>query len=258
MKVNKAKEKLLSGEPVFECEILAHTPAIVEVLGIAGFDVATIDGEHGPLERRVLENMVRAAECADITPICYTALNYPAEIMPFLDTGVMGLKVPHVKTAEIAQMVVDAIKYAPLGKRGMTPGRANRYGVSGIPTQEYIAASNRQTLVVVMIEDVEAVKNLPQILRIEGIDVFNIGAGDLANSLGYTGQSAHAKVVEVVEHIMDQAHALGKVTSNPAPDAETRKRWFDKGARYITRSTDLRLFHGAAVARLQEIKDSLR
>jgi 2-keto-3-deoxy-L-rhamnonate aldolase RhmA len=154
-------------------------------------------------------------------------------------------------------MVVDAIKYAPLGNRWMTPGRANRYGVSSILTTEYLEASNRETLVIVMIEDVEAVKNLPPILRIEGIDVFNIGAGDFANSLGYTGQSTHAKVVEVVEHIMDLAHALGKVISNPAPDAETRKRWFDKGARYITCSTDLRLFRGAAEARLQEIKDSL-
>ena len=90
MRKNKAKEKLASGEPVFNCMTLSHSPAVVEVLGRAGIDVVCIDGEHGPLDRQTLENLVRAAECVGITPIFRTTLSYPAEILPFLDTGVMG------------------------------------------------------------------------------------------------------------------------------------------------------------------------
>ncbi len=253
---NKAKEKLASGEPIFYCMLLSHAPSVVEVLGYAGIDIVCIDGEHGPLDRQTLGNLVRAAECADVTPIFRTALNYPAEILPFLDTGVMGIIRPHCFTVERAQMVVDAVKYAPLGKRGMTPGRANAYAVSGVPSKEYIEASNRETLIVVQIEDVEGVKNLPEILKVEGIDIFFISSGDLSNSLGYPGQRAHPKVLEVIEHCIDQTHAAGKVTNNHAPDDETRKRWFDKGARVIGIG-DLRVLFDGAMARLQALRDSV-
>ena len=256
MRKNKAKEKLATGEPVFSCMTLSHAPSVVEVLGRAGFDVVCIDGEHGPLGRQTLENLVRAAECVGITPIFRTALNYPAEILPFLDTGVMGVKRPHCTTAEKAKMVVDAVKYAPLGTRGMTPGRANAYAVSGMSAKEYIETSNRETMVLVQIEDVEGVENLPEILKVEGIDVFVIGAGDLANSLGYPGQRAHPKVLDVVEQVVEQAGAVGKVSSNPAPNAELRKRWFDMGARFIT-SHDLSMLFQGTTARLQALRDSV-
>lgn len=256
MRKNKAKEKLTSGEPVFYCNLLSHAPAAIEVLGYAGVDMVCIDGEHGPLDRQTLEHLVRAAEAVDVTPVVRTNFHYPAEILPFLDSGVMGVKMPHCNSVERARMVVDAVKYAPLGKRGMTPGRANAYGVRAVPSQVYIEASNRETVILVQIEDAEGVKNLPEILQVEGIDIINIGPGDLAGSLGYPGQADHPKVVEVIDHIVDQAYAAGKTSTNRAVDAETRKRWFDKGSRVFVVG-DLRLLYAATTERLQAIMETL-
>ena len=257
MRKNKAKEKMLRGEPIFMCMLLSHAPSMVEVLARAGIDIICIDGEHGPLDRQTLENLVRACECADVTPIFRTTLNYPAEILPFLDTGVMGLEVPHCTTAAKAKMAVDALKYAPLGKRGMTPGRANAYAVSGMSAKEYIEASNRETLILTQIEDVEGLKNLPEIIKVEGIDVVDIGPGDLSNSLGYPGQRAHPKVLEAIEHIIDMAHSVGRISDNPAPNAELRKKWFAKGAHIIT-SGDLRMLFDSASAQVRTILDSVK
>lgn len=256
MRKNRAKEKLAAGEPVFQCMVVSNSPAVVEVLGRAGFDIVCLDGEHGSVDRQILESLVRAAECVGTTPIFRTTLGYPAEILPFLDTGVMGLMAPHCRTAAEAKMVVDALKYAPLGARGMTPGRANDYAVSGVPSADYIEASNRETLAMPQIEDVEGIKNLPEILRVEGIDALAIGPGDLSNSLGVPGQRSHPKVVEAIDHIIDLAHGAGIPTFNPGHDAETRKRWFDKGAQ-IFWSGDLRLVFDGTVDRLQALRESL-
>jgi 4-hydroxy-2-oxoheptanedioate aldolase len=253
---NKAKEKLAAGEPVFQCMTISNAPSVVEVLGRAGFDIVCLDGEHGSVDRQILENLVRAAECVGVTPIFRTTLSYPAEILPYLDTGVMGVMQPHCRTAREAQMLVDAVKYAPLGARGMTPGRANDYAVSGVPSTEYIEASNRETLVMPQIEDVEGVKNLPEILKVEGIDALAIGPGDLSNSLGYPGQSAHPMVVEAIDHIVDLAHGAGIPTFNAGHNDGTRKRWFDKGAQ-IFWTGDLRLLFDGTVARLQALRESL-
>jgi 4-hydroxy-2-oxoheptanedioate aldolase len=257
MKTNKAKEKIESGEPVFQCMVLSCAPAVVEVLGYAGFDIACLDGEHGPVDRQTVENLVRAAECVNLTPIFRTAFHYPAEILPFLDTGVMGIMQPHCRTAREAQMAVDAVRYAPLGTRGITPGRANAYSVGSVAVEEYVEASNRETIVMPQIEDVEGVKNLPEILKVEGIDAIAIGPGDLANSLGYPGQRAHPKVMEVIEHIIDEAHKAGTASFNPAVDGETRKRWFDKGARLFW-AGDLRLLFDGSETWLEAIRDSVQ
>jgi 2-keto-3-deoxy-L-rhamnonate aldolase RhmA len=257
MRENKAKQKLAAGEPVFQCMTLSCAPSVVEVLGRAGFDIICLDGEHGSLDRQTLENLVRAAECVNVTPIIRTTLSYAAEILPFLDTGVMGIMRPHCKTAAEAKMLVDAVRYAPQGTRGMTPGRANDYAVSGVPAKEYIAASNRETIVMPQIEDVEGIKNLPEILKVEGIDVLAIGDGDLSNSMGYPGQRTHPEVVEAIDHIIDLAHRAGIPTFNPGKNAEMQKRWFDKGA-LVFYEGDLRLLFDGTVARLQALRTSVQ
>ena len=54
--------------------------------------------------------------------------------------------------------------------------------------------SQRQTLVCLMLEEVEAIENLPEIVKVPGVDVFFIGSGDLSQSMGYTGQQTHPEV----------------------------------------------------------------
>jgi 4-hydroxy-2-oxoheptanedioate aldolase len=256
MKRNRAKEKLAKGEPVFKCMVLSNSPAEVEVLGYAGFDIVCFDGEHAPLDRQTLENLVRAAESVGVTPIFRSALHYPAEILPYLDTGAMGVMIPHCSTAAKARMAVEAVKYTPLGRRGMTPARAAAYGVSGARTRDYIADSNRETMIVAQIEDREALENLDELLKVDEIDIFDISPSDLSASLGYPGEPSHPKVLEVTETILEKAHAAGRITVNNATDAETLQRWFDLGAHVITLG-DLRLLFDGAVAEIATYRGKL-
>lgn len=205
---NLAKAKLLADEPVMALMSIVHNPAIVEMAGLGGFDLICIDGEHSSLDRQTLENLVRAAELVNITPIVRTAINHSDEILPFLDTAVQGLLVPHVNTVERAKMAVDAVKYAPLGTRGLSGGRVRRY--DGVNPAEQIENFNRETLVMIQIEEKEAVDNLPQLLEVEGIDMFVIGPGDLSHSLGYTGQAQHPEVLRVVDECIETILAGGQ------------------------------------------------
>lgn len=225
---NRVKAKLNRGEAVFGCMTLLLNPAVVELLGLAGFDYVCIDGEHGPLDRQTLENLVRAAEIRGVTPIFRTAVNHPEEILPLLDTGVQGIMVPHVNTVENAQAAVDAVKYAPLGKRGMTPGRASSYAT--LKPTDYITQANQESLVVIQIEEMEAVENLPDLLEVEGIDIYTIGPGDLAHSMGRTGQKDHPELLETINYIVDTVVAAGKHVGTAAP-LEKVPEYYERGAR---------------------------
>ena len=50
-----------------------------------------------------------------------------------------------------------------------------------------------------MLEEVEAIENLPELVTVPGVDVYFIGSGDLSQSMGYTGQQAHPEVQKLME-----------------------------------------------------------
>src|SRR5260370_8835740 len=115
-------------------------PQIVEIIGHAGFDAAFIDMEHTSFDLRDVQLMVMAAERVGITPIVRTPGFDPAFILRLLDMGVHGIQVPHVASAETARAAAKAVRYAPLGDRGMAPHRPAAANAR-IPPATHIAQS---------------------------------------------------------------------------------------------------------------------
>jgi len=231
MKQNQIKAKLATGKPVYGAMVQFPDPDLVELLGYAGFDWILIDAEHGSINENDCLGMVRACELADTTSIVRPPTNHPETIMRFLDCGAQGIQVPRVNTPAEAQAAVDAVKYFPSGKRGVTSSsRSVRYGFGGsIP--DCIQASNEQTLVCIMIEELDAVRNLPQILQVDGVDVFFVGGGDLAQTMGFPGNKKAPAVQKVVLEAIDCIVAAGKVAGY-ACEEET-KEFLSRGVRYF-------------------------
>ena len=157
MTTNRMKRKLLAGEPAFGVSVMIPSPHIVDIVGRLGFDWVLIDCEHGSIGIESVELMVMAAETAGVTPIARPPVNGFEAIGQLMDRGVMGVQVPHVNTAEDARRAVEAVKYHPLGERGLAAGvRSAGYGY-GMSMSEYAENANRETLVCVQLEEAEAV-----------------------------------------------------------------------------------------------------
>src|SRR5712692_2312867 len=107
------KEKLKAGETTFGCFVRYPDSSLVEVLGYQGWDFLVFDAEHGTLEPRECENMVRAAELRSTTPIVRVTTNLPPIILRFMDTGAQGVQVPWVNSVADAERAVRAVKYYP-------------------------------------------------------------------------------------------------------------------------------------------------
>ena len=208
---NKLKEKLLSGQPAFGVSVMFPSPHVVEMLGRLGFDWVLLDCEHGSLSPENVEIMSMAAELTGLTPIARPWRNDPEAILRVMDRGAMGVQVPHVNTAADARRAVEAVKFHPLGRRGMAVGtRPAQYGFTGSAV-EYVQEANRETLVCVQLEEEEALNNLDAILQIEGVDVFFIGPSDLSQSLGHPGRSDVPEVREAMHRAFAAIVAAGKV-----------------------------------------------
>src|SRR5258706_3610962 len=129
---------------------------IVEIIGHAGFDAAFIDMEHTSFDLRDVQLMVMAAERVGITPIVRTPGFDPAFVLRLLDMGVQGIQLPHIDGAAAAREAVKAVRYPPLGERGMMAGsRAADY--RKVKLADHLTSSNREISLAVVLEDLEAI-----------------------------------------------------------------------------------------------------
>ena len=175
--------------------------AIVEIIGHAGFDAVFIDMEHTAHDLSDIQVMTLAAERVGITPIVRTPGFDPAFILRLLDMGVQGIQVPHIDGAEAARAAVQAVRYPPLGDRGMAgSSRAANYGK--IPLVQHMEQSNREITLTVMIEDLKALDEIDAIASTEGIDLVSVGPSDMARALGVGGQSDHPKLVAAIDRVV--------------------------------------------------------
>jgi len=236
-RVNQTKQKLLKGEVVYGVFVTIPAPRVIELCGIAGFDYVIIDAEHGPMDFGVCENLVRAAEAADITPLIRVPSHEPKTILRYLDIGAVGIMAPQVNTASDALAVVSAVKYAPEGTRGFGPGRSAQFGV-GEPMSEYAANENRQTLIIAQLENIAALDELDEIVHTPGIDAFEIGTGDLSASMGMPGESSRPEVQEVVRKFVRAVLDGGSVIGDTVTDGQNAVELYDQGYRMLDCSFD--------------------
>ena len=232
MRTNRTKAKLKAGEAVFGSFLRFTDPTLIDFLGYQPWDFMVFDGEHGTLEPRDCENLVRVTESHDITPLVRVTTNLPPIILRFMDTGAQGLQVPWVNSAKEAEQAVQAVKYHPRGKRGLAGVRAADF-LQRSSLGEYVKQANRETLVVIQVETAEAVENLSEIVAVEGVDVIFIGPTDLSHSLGLPGEMTHPRVQETFQQIIDIVNASDVALGTLIRDVESAREWLVRGAQYL-------------------------
>ncbi len=198
-------------------------PAEVEQAAYAGFDAVILDTEHGPGAGPELEHHLRAADAAGIAALVRVPAVEPGPILAALDAGATGVVVPHVVDPGVAAAVVDAAHYPPRGHRGLAlTTRAGRFGTAALA--DHLDRAARQTLVLVQIEDAEAVPHAQEILSVDGVDGVLIGTTDLSISLGHPGEPDCREVRAAVDEIVAAGGRAGKAVATVARSAVEASR----------------------------------
>lgn len=201
----------------------------LDQLGTLGaFDVAWVDMEHGNPSWRDLSDVSRTCDRWGLTPMVRVNVNDPPIIGRALDRGMQGVIVPHVKTAEEAERVVQGALYAPLGRRGLG-GPRQGYGAT-----DYYKQANEELMIVVMLEEVEALDRLDEILSVPNIDCFFVSHLDLSQSMGveYLGAAGHPEVQKTVKGAVASITEAGKVAGTSVSD-DSVEEYLELGARFL-------------------------
>lgn len=236
MRENLAKRKLHNGEPIFGVISPATDPIMAELIGLAGFDFYMLDGEHGPANASNAQEAVRACECVGITPLARLRSNNDKLILQFMDTGLMGIMMPGLVQTEDVRNFVNAVKYPPVGARGLGPIRAADYMIGRTAQADYLAFANDQTLVLPQFEDIRMLPCLPEIVRIQGVDGIVIGPRDLAMSMGFYDGPQHPEVQSVIDRVSTIVLQAGLSLGTVAGTGEAAKALVQQGVRICLHS----------------------
>ena len=209
LRPNRVKRKLEAGEPALVIGGFTHADDI-DSFGPVGFDGVWLEGEHGGVDAADLGNLTRACDIWGMTSVVRVNRNDQGLIYRTLDRGAQAIVVPHVDSRADAENVVAGGKFPPLGRRGLFTSRQG-YGVP-----DYLAQANDETLLIALIEDIEAWRNLDDILEVEGIGVFFVAPSDFAASMGHIGDVGHPDVQEKIEDALRRIVAAGRTAGTLA------------------------------------------
>lgn len=195
---NPVKKTLREGKPVIGLTVTVPSPEVALQAARLGFDFVWIEMEHSAITLETARNMVLATQGTAMAPFIRVPVNELWTAKRALDVGALGVIFPFTSTPELARQAVAACKYPPLGLRGSGPGLASlRWPAPG----GYADFADKNAMVVIIIEQKQAVENIDAIVDVPGIDVVFIGPNDLSHSYGFRGRQtpevkeAMAKVV---------------------------------------------------------------
>jgi 2-keto-3-deoxy-L-rhamnonate aldolase RhmA len=254
VRTNNVKRALMKGQVQIGTWInVIRTPHITQMLATAGFDFMYVDMEHSCLSIETVGDLCYAALAAGLVPIVRPPAKEAHLLSRPLDAGAMGLLIPHVDTREEAEAVIRAVKFPPMGERGM-----NLQGVHtgfGRPkAAEYIKSTNEETLLLVQIESDLGIRNLDAILSVDGIDGAVIGRSDLATDLGVPGETNHPEVARRVEAMIAACQRHGKIPGLLVQDVASAKDWIAKGIRLVPYSNEVNILISASSKAIHEIR----
>lgn len=218
---NKTKAKLKAGQPAFGVIATSDDPQLAELFGISGFDYYMLDAEHGLIDPVQAVNVIRACESTNMTPMVRIGPKDPKLVLQYLDAGMLGIMMPGLGTVEEVKMLVDAVKYAPLGKRGLGFSRASGH----MPSPDYITFSNEQTMVITQFEDHKLLNIFSELCTVEGLDACVIGPRDLSLNMGFPDGPNHPEVQSIIDdaiRVMKDTGIVPGITAGTRADAENQ------------------------------------
>ena len=198
--MGRTKDKLRRGEPALGGWMMIGHPTVAELLAGEGFDWLGVDMEHTATDVREFYEVVRAVKGTGVDVLARLHSCDPVQAKLVLDAGAQGIIVPSVNSPEEAARSVAMAKFPPDGFRGASLCRATNHGRD---FSAYFAAHNREVLIVVMLEHIDAVHQADAILATPGVDAAFIGPYDLSASMGLAGQLDHPQVQAAQQAILE-------------------------------------------------------
>lgn len=207
-----------------------------EIAANAGYDWLLIDGEHAPSDLRTTLSQLQSIAAYPSQAVVRPPIGSVQLIKQLLDIGAQSLLIPMVETVEQAELMVKAVRYPPLGVRGVGAALARATRWNSLPN--YYQTAHEDICLLIQIESVKGLENLDAILQVDGIDGVFIGAVDLSATMGYEGNPNHPEVQKAVIDAIGRIRASGKAAGILSTQHDVTQKYLDLGTEFVAVGVD--------------------
>jgi len=254
---NNVKEMLSEKKSVFGLVLTSPATAFAEMVGLSGYDFAWIDMEHTSLSFKDVEQLIIALENTGCVPLVRIRSNNLNSLGQVLDMGARIVSVPHVDTVDDALLAIKGAKYYPVGRRGYaTFTRSNLHGFLKLDTK-LMEIKNNETMLMVLIESEEAVRNAEDIANTEGVDILFVGFADLCQDMGIDVDLKHPECDRAIRTIGTAVQKSGKIGSIIVPDPQDITYYQELGFNLILCGLDSMIMKNGATAIIKNYRDHM-
>lgn len=248
------KERLKNGEQLLGTMVTTFASAdISKILKRCGFDFFIIDCEHGSFTTREAADMIAVARGTELPALVRIPEMRREHALKFMEMGASGLLLPSTESAEQARILVDCVKYAPMGHRGVSLSRPHT-DFRAVNGMKYMREANEQSLLLCQIESRAGVEAIRQILSVDGIDAALIGPNDMSQDYGIFGQYDDPEIVNAFETVAAAAKEYGKYAGIHYGSAALLKPWLTRGMQINMCNSDSGLLIAGAAAQIACLK----
>jgi 2-keto-3-deoxy-L-rhamnonate aldolase RhmA len=221
----------------------------VELIALAGFDFVVIDLEHAPIDVQTAYQLIGTANHLGLASIVRVPTLEAGVVQRILDAGAEGIMLPHVDTVDDARAAVAAVRFPPLGNRGV--GATSRAGAWGATDRaEYLRYGQEEVVLIAQIESAAAADAAGAIAAVDGVDALLIGAADLSTSEGTTEDDP--RIAALIASAIKDCLAAGVPIGNAGgASAVSVQRAVESGYTFTLLSNDASLLGGAARAAVE-------
>lgn len=230
MRKSKTLARIRNKQTVRMCCLGHYMPFYVKQAAHFGFDCIWLDLEHRNFSDRDVQALLAYSHLHDIDIMVRPATLEKTRLYRYLEDGAAGLMIPHVNTAEKARMLVDAVKFPPIGDRGLDGAGLDADFYVG-DTDEFVRQANQETFLVVQIETLQAVQNVEEIAAVPGVDGLFVGPGDLG--LRMKLDPSQGTLESAFERVAAACKKHGKAWGSPAGTAEVLKQREKQGGQLL-------------------------
>jgi 2-dehydro-3-deoxyglucarate aldolase/4-hydroxy-2-oxoheptanedioate aldolase len=257
MRPNRVRQALAEGRvPLGHMIWEFSTRGIAKICEAAGLDFVLIDMEHSGFSLVQVTDLLAWFKATPVTPIVRVPASEYHFVARVMDAGAQGVMAPSVGSVEQARAVINAMRYAPEGGRGLGLGGALNDFVPPDPVA-YMKEANRDNICVCQIESRPGLENLEAIAAAPGVDVLWVGHFDLSNALGIVGQFEHPEFITAIKRVADACQKHGKLAGVQPGDLKQARRWMDFGYNMISLGADSVFYRSALKANIDELRSAL-
>lgn len=258
MKPNRFREAIAAGRvPLGHMVWEFGTRGITKLIESADVDFLLFDMEHSGFGIERIFDLISWSKSSPFAPMVRVPQAQYHFLARVMDAGALGVMVANVESAAQARDIVDAVKYAPLGKRGVGLGTSHTdYLVPDPPT--YFRESNENTVVICQIESPTGVFHCEAIADTPGVDVLWVGHFDLSQSMGIPGDFQHPEFLASLRRVVDTARSRGLRAGIQPGNLDQARQWRDLGFDVFSWSADSAVYRQALVQGVDQLRQLTR